>query len=202
MVETLPEGAKVEDIPKFWEGTISKLKNSRYESGKRRASWQKYKFKQSATLRVIGLTPGIGARASTFGSAIVADQNGVTRGQVGSGFTDDDIQLLMDAQVTGDWPLIEVEYRFLSGKNGLLVNTAYKGIRKDKTEADSSESILGAATVESEKLGPSKIDGKSTYPGEATPNIMGGRSKEPDFVSTFSPEVQALFKSWENDEQR
>jgi bifunctional non-homologous end joining protein LigD len=134
VVEIL-DATDVADIPAHWEGTVSKLSNSIYESGKRRSTWLKYKFVQRATLRATALTAGKGGRANSFGAVVVSDANGVRRGQVGSGFTQADIDALMAAQATGNWPLIEVEYRFLS-KTGLMVNTAFKGIRTDKKEAD------------------------------------------------------------------
>lgn len=130
MVETM-EGA---DIPPHWEGVVSKLRSSRYECGKRRVSWSKYKFVNRATLWAVGLTSGKGARSSSFGAVMVCDANSVPRGQVGSGFTQNDIDEIQDLMPYGPF-LIEVEYRFLS-KTGLMVNTAYKGLRIDKQEAD------------------------------------------------------------------
>lgn len=137
MPELLPDG---EAIPEHWEGTVSKKADSRYESGKRRRTWSKWKFVKRATLRVSGLTAGKGARSSSFGAAQVEDEGGTHRGQVGSGFTTDAIARMereWDAWIEngGQRPLIEVEYRFLS-KTGLLVNTAFKGFRDDKREAD------------------------------------------------------------------
>lgn len=136
VVETLPHDIQEHQIPREWEGVVSKRASSIYESGRRRSSWLKYKFVQSATLRVTGLTPGKGARASSFGAIVVEDGNGIHRGQVGSGFSPESInQILKLVEVHGSF-LIEVEYRFLS-KSGLMVNTAYKGVRFDKSEADS-----------------------------------------------------------------
>lgn len=130
--QLLPTG---EEIPSHWEGTVSKNLDSVYMCGKRRATWLKYKFVQRATLQATSLTPGKGARASYFGAVVVADAHGVIRGQVGSGFTQSDIDALMKMDADENLPLIEVEYRFLS-KSGLMVNTAFKGIRTDKMEAD------------------------------------------------------------------
>lgn len=129
IVETLA------DTPAHWEGTIAKRADSPYSSGKRNADWLKFKFTQRATLRLHSLTPGKGARASSFGAVVVEDENGAIRGQVGSGFSDPAIEQILELVADGKQPLIEVEYRFLS-KTGLLVNTAFKGIRTDKTEAD------------------------------------------------------------------
>lgn len=135
MVETLAHG---DPVPAGWEGVVSKRSDSKYESGKRRSTWLKWKRTHRATLRVTGLTPGLGARASSFGAAKVADANGVHRGQVGSGFTAEALErVLRSFHSDPETPLlIEVEYRFLS-KTGLMVNTAFKGFRDDKVDADS-----------------------------------------------------------------
>lgn len=128
----------MDDIPSHWEGTVSKRDDSRYECGKRRSSWSKWKFTLRATLRVSDLTPGKGARANSFGAAAVVDEDGVLRGQVGSGFTESHIAEMLRQFADPDPDvgiLIDVEYRFLS-KTGLMVNTSFKGFRPDKSEAD------------------------------------------------------------------
>jgi bifunctional non-homologous end joining protein LigD len=124
-----------EFIPAHWEGVVIKREDSPYSSGKRNADWLKVKFVNRATLRAVSLTPGTGARSSSFGAIVVEDANGVPRGQVGSGFKQADLDLIMAADAAGIRLLIEVEYRFI-GKNGLLVNTAFKGVRDDKEVAD------------------------------------------------------------------
>lgn len=129
-------GSSTSEIPSHWEGVVMKELSSRYESGKRRRSWSKFKFVQRATLIATGLTPGLGARESSFGAITVSDANGVHRGQVGSGFTPEALVQVQDAIDSGVMVLVEVEYRFLS-KTGLMVNTAFKGLRVDKVEADS-----------------------------------------------------------------
>lgn len=129
------------EIPSHWEGVVVKRYDSLYQCGKRNSDWIKHKATLRATLRATGLTPGKGSRADHFGAVEVEDENGVFRGQVGSGFSDIEIEEIESwgnwwlHSEKKDWPLIEVEYRFLS-KTGLLVNTAYKGHRPDKENAD------------------------------------------------------------------
>ena len=137
MPEVLPQGTADCDIPTHWEGVICKRLSAAYECGKRRKTWSKWKFVQRTTLRVSGLTPGKGARASSFGAVEVADEDGHPRGQVGSGFPKTVIADIMRREADGSLigALVEVEYRFLS-KSGLMVNTAFKGFRNDKLEAD------------------------------------------------------------------
>lgn len=137
----LPELLTEMPIPEHWEGVVLKSHNSLYKPGKRTAEWLKYKAVKRATLKATGLTPGLGNRADHFGAVLVEDANGTFRGQVGSGFSDAEIAEIeswgpwWDEDPKSEWPLIEVEYRFLS-KTGLLVNTAYKGHRPDKEVAD------------------------------------------------------------------
>lgn len=128
----LPPG---QEIPSHWEGVVSKRDDSTYQCGKRRSTWLKWKFTHRATLIATGLTPGKGARSSSFGAVTVSDANGVPRGQVGSGFNESSLREIMDRMAAGELVLIEVEYRFLS-KTGLMVNTAFKGVRHDKVVAD------------------------------------------------------------------
>lgn len=124
-----------EEIPSHWEGIVAKRLSSTYTSGGRPGDWVKWKFTLRTTLWCYGLTPGKGARASSFGALLVEDQDGVKRGQVGSGFTPSAIQSVMECDARHERFLIEVEYRFLS-KTGLMVNTAFKGFRDDKVQAD------------------------------------------------------------------
>lgn len=129
------------EIPAHWEGVVVKRRSSLYRPGKRNSDWLKFKATHRATLRAIGLTPGLGNRADHFGAVLVEDANGVFRGQVGSGFSDAQIEEIeswgpwWDEAPHSEWPLIEIEYRFLS-KTGLMVNTSFKGARPDKDEAD------------------------------------------------------------------
>lgn len=136
-----PELLQEAEIPSHWEGVVVKAKSSTYKCDKRTSEWIKFKAIKRATLIATGLTPGLGNRADHFGAVLVEDANGTFRGQVGSGFSDAEIAEIeswgpwWDEDPKSEWPLIEVEYRFLS-KTGLLVNTAYKGHRPDKEVAD------------------------------------------------------------------
>jgi bifunctional non-homologous end joining protein LigD len=72
------------------EGIIAKLKNSRYEYGKRSADWLKIKNMTSDDFVIDGFTAGTGNRAETFGALLLGryDEAGklVFVGHVGSGF--------------------------------------------------------------------------------------------------------------------
>ena len=72
------------------EGVVGKRKNSRYEAGKRSASWMKVKSITSADFVIGGYTQGKGAR-SPLGALLVGYWDGgklVYASHVGSGFND------------------------------------------------------------------------------------------------------------------
>ncbi len=71
------------------EGVIAKVKNSRYEFGKRSSDWYKIKHRQTIDCQVLGYTEGQGGRSKQFGSLHLAELiEGalVYRGRVGTGF--------------------------------------------------------------------------------------------------------------------
>jgi bifunctional non-homologous end joining protein LigD len=75
------------------EGVVGKRKNSRYEAGKRSASWLKVKSITSADFLIGGYTQGKGAR-SPLGALLVGYWDGgklVYASHVGSGFNDDSL---------------------------------------------------------------------------------------------------------------
>ena len=75
------------------EGVVGKRKNSRYEAGKRSASWLKVKSITSADFVIGGYTQGKGAR-SPLGALLVGYWDGgklVYASHVGSGFNDDSL---------------------------------------------------------------------------------------------------------------
>lgn len=86
------------DVP-HWEGLIYKRKLSQYEPGKRTSDWMKYKFVKREKVWVVGFTHGMGRRSNSFGALIVArliDGVYCYAGTVGTGYTDMDLEILMD----------------------------------------------------------------------------------------------------------
>ena len=76
-----------------FEGVVGKRKNSRYEAGKRSASWVKVKSITSADFVIGGYTQGKGAR-SPLGALLVGYWDGgklIYVSHVGSGFNDDSL---------------------------------------------------------------------------------------------------------------
>ena len=79
------------------EGIMAKRLASRYEPGKRTASWRKIKNVHRQEVVVGGWKPGEGNRASLIGSLIVGVYEGsglVYAGHVGTGFTDQTLRSL------------------------------------------------------------------------------------------------------------
>lgn len=81
-----------------FEGTIAKEKDSQYHPGIRSSTWVKIKGVQTIDAVVVGYSAGEGARASTFGSLIMAmygrDGKLVHVGNVGGGFDDKSLETI------------------------------------------------------------------------------------------------------------
>lgn len=75
------------------EGVIGKRKQGPYLEGKR--EWFKVKTWQKGIFLAVGYTKGTGWRASTFGALVLSDAKGSYVGDVGTGFTNNDIDELM-----------------------------------------------------------------------------------------------------------
>jgi bifunctional non-homologous end joining protein LigD len=99
--ETFDDGAALFEAAKqqHLEGIMAKRADSRYFEGKRTRDWLKVKTHGRQEFVVAGYTHGGGRRASTFGSLILAsyeDDGELTyRGNVGTGFTDEEIRRLL-----------------------------------------------------------------------------------------------------------
>ncbi|HEU6444117.1 MAG TPA: DNA ligase D [Gaiellaceae bacterium] len=143
-----------------FEGILSKRRDSRYEPGRRSRNWLKIKTHGRQEFVVAGYTKGQGRRAGRFGSLILGywqDGELVYAGNVGTGFTDEEIDRLLrqlqplerkgspfetvpkmprvrrDAIVWVDPELIaDVEFREWT-HDGRLRAPSYKGLREDKT---------------------------------------------------------------------
>jgi len=93
--EALLEAVKAQEL----EGIMAKRADSRYSEGKRTRDWLKIKTHGRQEFLIAGYTHGGGRRASTFGSLILAVNEGGTLkyvGNVGTGFTDAEIRKLLE----------------------------------------------------------------------------------------------------------
>jgi len=82
------------------EGVMAKKAGSRYAEGRRTRDWLKIKTHGEQEFVVVGYTKGEGRRARSFGSLVLAVNEGGTLrwvGNVGTGFTEKTIAELLDA---------------------------------------------------------------------------------------------------------
>lgn len=99
-------GEGLDTLAKYsnWEGIMAKRLTSKYIPGYRSPDWLKIKQRKYATVYVIGCTEGQGRRANTFGALVVTNTYGETIGEIGTGFTDAQVDQLLDmikARCTG-----------------------------------------------------------------------------------------------------
>ncbi len=144
------------------EGVVAKRRGSRYEPGRRAASWVKTALIHTQEVLVCGWTSGEGRRANSVGALLLGarDRAGRLRflGHVGTGFTDAMLadlvtrtrQLARDTSPFDDevpreharrahWvhPRLvgEVVYRTLTS-DGRLRHAAWRGLRPDRDPAE------------------------------------------------------------------
>jgi len=120
------------------EGVIAKDPNAPYYY-KRNKAWLKLKAINSTTLKVVGTELGKGKRKNKVGALVCESSDGLVQVNVGSGFSDDDIETFTNKLPIG--LCIEVLFNVLiKGKDSdvySLFLPRYKEVRVDKTDADS-----------------------------------------------------------------
>jgi bifunctional non-homologous end joining protein LigD len=146
-----------------FEGIIAKRADSRYQPGKRSREWFKIKTHGEQEFVVAGYTRGKGRRSSGFGSLVLAVREGDELryvGNVGTGFTDSEIDRLLEklrplerdtppfpavpkmpkvkkADVVWVEPKLVVQVEFSEWTHdGHLRAPRYKGLREDKPAAE------------------------------------------------------------------
>lgn len=160
------DGAELMELVRRFalEGLVAKRTDSPYGSG-RRSQWVKVKPTLTASFIVTGTTPGSGTRQETFGalSLAVVDSDGalVNCGEVGSGFTQRDLQdvltALLDNAELGVDLIVDVEFQEFT-VDGSLRFPVFRGIRTDLTRADANRDQLEPPCTAS----PSTTAGSST----------------------------------------
>jgi bifunctional non-homologous end joining protein LigD len=94
IIESFPESGKSvfqSAVELGFEGIVAKRLASKYDAGHRSDNWLKIKRNATSDFVVCGWTEGDGSRSKTFGSLVLAEQDGKElhfRGLVGTGFTD------------------------------------------------------------------------------------------------------------------
>jgi bifunctional non-homologous end joining protein LigD len=157
--EALLEAARRQGL----EGVVAKKVDSRYYPGRRSPEWRKVKVRQRQEVVVVGYTKGQGRRSGGFGALVVAvHEAGGLRwaGNVGTGFSDDEIERLLKVMKPlrrPDSPLVETpkmprvrrgdvvwlepelvaEVEFVEWTHeGRLRAPAYLGLREDKPASE------------------------------------------------------------------
>jgi bifunctional non-homologous end joining protein LigD len=163
--ETFDDGHALYDAAKAqgFEGIVAKKADSRYFLGKRTRDWLKIKTHGRQEFVIAGYTRGQGRRSGGFGALIMGyyrDGELVYAGNVGTGFTDDEIDRLLAKlrplerkkppfatvpkmpKVRKDavaWvaPELVAEVEFVEWTHdGRLRAPVYKGLREDKPTTD------------------------------------------------------------------
>jgi bifunctional non-homologous end joining protein LigD len=128
------EGMWADVLENHLEGLVLKRKDSRYR-GRRDSAWVKVKSLKRVSAVVCGYEQGQGHRASTFGAlrlALLAGNDFIQIGSVGTGFTNEDCELIWGRIQTGDHPIIvDVEYMELTTPRGHLRQPSFCGVRND-----------------------------------------------------------------------
>jgi bifunctional non-homologous end joining protein LigD len=152
---TLLEAAERQGL----EGIMAKRRDSRYIEGRRTRDWLKIKGHGRQEFVIAGYTRGQGRRAGSLGSLILAAYRGdelVYTGNVGTGFTDDEIDRLLaklrplehseppfaevpkmakvrKRDITWVEPRLVCEVEFVEWTHdGRLRAPSYQGLREDK----------------------------------------------------------------------
>jgi bifunctional non-homologous end joining protein LigD len=145
------------------EGVIAKRLDSTYKVGRRTRDWLKLKTENNDEFVVVGYTRGAGRRANTFGSLVLAVNEGTELryvGNVGTGFDDAEIRKLLKLlrplhRDSSPFPVVPKMPRVRKGDvqwveprlvaqvrygewthDGHLRHPAYQGIREDKEAAE------------------------------------------------------------------
>jgi bifunctional non-homologous end joining protein LigD len=140
------------------EGVVAKRTGSRYQPGRRSPDWRKIKLTNTQDCVILGWTPGQGGRSGTFGALLVGaydDGELIWIGQVGTGFTRDKLDRILEAlgplrrptPPIGDPELAkvkgatfvqpelvcEVEYLEITKSTKKMRAPSFKGLRDDKS---------------------------------------------------------------------
>ena len=117
------------------EGIVGKRLDSTYQEGKRSADWVKVKKFETEEFVVYGYTEGTGVRQATFGALAIGHYNhdktftGV--GQVGSGFTNEDVRKVYEALTpTGETEVIDGD-KVYKVKRNMVVEVRFMEMTSD-----------------------------------------------------------------------
>jgi len=139
--EYIPGGVQVSEILDFGsmqeivdflketevEGVVAKDPFAPYSPGKR--DWYKFKLMKETTVQVVGYTEGKGKREGTLG-AIIVESPTISKTKVGSGFSDTDLDVMLNRLRAGIPTYVDVQYQSLT-KDGKMRFPVFLKIRDD-----------------------------------------------------------------------
>jgi len=157
-------------LKKGVEGIMAKKKDSPYEPGLRSGKWLKIKKIASCDCVIFGYTEGQGARKETFGALILGlydEGKPVYIGKVGTGFSQNDMKLLMKTfkglevkektlegidiseKITWLKPelVCDVSYQVVT-KDGKLRMPRFRGLRADKNPSECTADQLKQTSLQ------------------------------------------------------
>jgi len=173
------------------EGIMAKKKDSPYEPGLRSGKWLKIKKSRSCDCVIFGYTEGKGTRKETFGALILGLYDGgnpIYVGKVGTGFSHNDMELLMKAfkelevkentlqgvdvpeKITWLMPelVCDIFYQVVT-KDGKLRMPRFRGLRADKNPSECTADQLRQSSLR-------EYVSKRDF--AVSPEPMGGEWKE------------------------
>jgi bifunctional non-homologous end joining protein LigD len=143
------------------EGVVAKRKGSAYAQGRRTPDWRKIKLISTQDCVILGWTPGLGGRATSFGALLVGAYDAGTLkwvGQVGTGFDqrtlarlmeqleplvrstppidDPELKRIKGARFVEPQVVCEVEYHEYTKSTGKMRAPSFRGLRPDKAPED------------------------------------------------------------------
>lgn len=129
--------AKREAQRQGYEGLIVKHKGHEFEFGQRSKKWIKDKLTtETVDLRIGNIIEGTGRHAGRMGAVTLVTEDGHEMGKVGTGFSDEERELIWDNKSEWSYKIVEIKFDVDEGYEDGLRFPAFEGRRDDKMHAD------------------------------------------------------------------
>lgn len=111
------------------EGIIAKRRGSKYLPGRRTQDWLKVKIMYEEEVIIYGFTLGLGKRDHVFGALLFTDETGIHQGNVGTGFT--------DFQLESMWRFLHTRGAKMTKPNLFVLDRPFRAIVKGMKKNES-----------------------------------------------------------------